>query len=69
MSESIIHIIERLLTEAEMIKNKKPTSKRGNIPNKNEIWNEDCDEIVSTLQRIQSIYEFDHLFWFLSIFF
>ena len=59
MSESIKHIIERLLTEAEMIKNKKPTSKRGNIPNKNEIWNEDCDEIVSTLQRIQSIYEFD----------
>jgi len=57
MSESIIKIIERLLIEAEMIKNKKSTSKHGKSGAK--IWNSDCDDIVATLQNIRAIYEFD----------
>ena len=57
MSETIIKTVERLLQEAEIIKNKKPTAKRGKIGI--EIWDTNCDAIVSKLQQIQKIYEFD----------
>ena len=57
MSDSIIRIIERLLTEAEIIKTKKAITKDGSLDPK--IWNEEFDEIVATLNRIRSTYEFD----------
>jgi ribosomal protein L37AE/L43A len=57
MSDDTINTIERLLVEAEMIKNKRATSKRGKINDK--IWNNNCDEIVSKLQEIRQLYEYE----------
>ena len=57
MSENILKIIERLLIEAEMIKHKKPTVKKGKAGV--EIWNNDCEDIINELKNIQTLYDID----------